>query len=691
MFGLAYNGTGQFFQVQKSALAALVLVAVIIMMPVANAQNDSTGIKNAMVVLNGQKDAEIQPALSAGGSPSNIKRLLELEKELLSITVPYASTGEGGQFEIDIPQNSDTSYNVTVFAPGFVTSGTTNISTNRITDNTTILMQPSAIVSGHVIDEQGKPVSGIVVAVENPHSANYDMTMDDGVFVLDTNLKTGMHKIYAFKPGIDTPIMQNIFNNTKFAMLLQNKSPSFLRTQKEGYIMYSSPIEVEQGKITTLNIRLYRSQIISGRVLDANGNPIPDAPVFAFNSNGTMANTAAITDSNGRYILDNDLSVGNYTVIVPALFVKGYAPISSTLQLPLKNSVDLILQKSNTISGRIVDANGNPVKNATVFAISKSLNSDHTALAEFLGEGTAIAKTDEHGFYTMNSGIGEGTYIVTAAFGNVPTSDSIEVQAGDSAANITLNFTETIVANGKVVDSDGKPIENALVMPSFASTVPGVELFSAKTNSNGTFSLIMPLRDNSTRSLFSEISVSADGYNTTNTKANNTYTIVKMERMPFVKVSGQIVAQKSLSPSIETVITRKGTIIFNQAGDASYGIDIQTNSRVLDASFDTLNKRITIELEGTQGGAGRSEFAIPKEILTGPFIVTTDGKEADPNSIKVSENQTYSTIELGHDHGSQEIIIQGTTAIPEFPLSASTTIAAICLATLLIYKRLRYE
>ncbi len=634
----------------------------------------------------------IRPALTVGGSPSSLGKTLELAKELLSVSVPHTYSGEGGQFELNAPRNHG-DYNVTVFSPGYIASEAASISTSSDSNNVDIHLQPSAIISGRVTDEQGKPISGIVVAAESPHSANYDVTMDDGVFVLDTSLKTGLHKIYTFKPGIDTTRLHNLLNNTELGMLLQSKFPSFFKIQNEGYTMYSTAIEVEQGKLTTLNIQLKSSQIISGTVQDANGNPIPDVAVFAFNSNGTMANTAAITDSNGKYTLNNDLSARTYTVIIPALFSKGYAPASTSVQVPVTGGINFVLHKSSIISGKVVNAKGDPVRNATVFAISKSLNSDNTELAQFLAAGAASTKTDDQGMFTMNRGIDKGTYIVTAAFGNAPVSNSIEVQAGEgeSIANITLNFIDTIRASGKVVDSGGKPIENALLVPSFASAIPGTELFAARTNLDGAFSLTIPLQknnNNSTKSLFSEISVSADGYNTTTVQAQPTDTIVKMQKAPFIQVSGRVIAEKSISPPIEAVLTRKGTIIFDHQG-AKYSVGLQTNLRVLDASFDSENKRITIKLEGAQGGAGSSEFVISKEFLAGPFIVNLDGNAVQPDSVKVSENETYSTIKLEHDHGLQEIMIQGTTAIPEFPFPAA--IVAVVLAAPLVLRRFHYR
>jgi hypothetical protein len=42
-------------------------------------------------------------------------------------------------------------------------------------------------------------------------------------------------------------------------------------------------------------------------------------------------------------------------------------------------------------------------------------------------------------------------------------------------------------------------------------------------------------------------------------------------------------------------------------------------------------------------------------------------------------------VTLEHDHGLQEITIQGTTAVLEFPLSAA--LAAIGFATFLLFRR----
>jgi hypothetical protein len=51
------------------------------------------------------------------------------------------------------------------------------------------------------------------------------------------------------------------------------------------------------------------------------------------------------------------------------------------------------------------------------------------------------------------------------------------------------------------------------------------------------------------------------------------------------------------------MLTRKETIVFDHAG-VQYGVGMHTNSRMLDTSFDSASKPISVRLEGVQGSAG---------------------------------------------------------------------------------------
>jgi hypothetical protein len=661
--------------VKRYALAVLAL-AVVIVMP-ASAQN-GVPVRNALVVVSAQDDFALQSILASGGSPSGVLKALETTEELLSTSAPSVWTDSAGRFALDA-QLSPSTYNVTAFAPGFVSSSDSlAVDGSGAARNLTIFMQQSAMVSGQVTDEQGRPIPGIVVAASSPHSVNYDVTMDDGVFVLDTGLKTGQYDIYAFKPGIDVAHLQVLLNDTKLGML-QNKIPSLFKTDAAGYVSHVSTVQLEQGKLTTLNVQLDGSHIISGRVTDTTGSPVPKVAVFAFDSSGAMANVAAVTDSDGWYTLDNDLASGTYTIVIPSLFGNGYAPANATVTVPAENTVDFVLDKSGTIAGRVIDAVENPVAGATILAISNSLSLDDTQLAQFLATGMATAKTDQDGRFTLDSGIGGETYTVTASFGSVPVSGYAEAKAGGSA-NIVLDFEETITIKGKVT-ADGGPVENALVAPSFASTNAGAGLLATRTGTDGTYELTIPLKDYSTRSLFDEVAVSADGYKSVTARGNMT---VALEKIPAAKITGVVIAQKPLSPPVETVLIRNGTVVFEHEG-AQYDVGLQTNARVLDAAFDPQSRSIRIDLEGVQDAAGRSEFLIPKEFMAGPFVVSLDGMISEG---EITEDQTHTMIAVEHVHDLREITIQGATAVPEFPLPA--LLAAAGIAATLAWQRLRH-
>jgi hypothetical protein len=144
-----------------------------------------------------------------------------------------------------------------------------------------------------------------------------------------------------------------------------------------------------------------------------------------------------------------------------------------------------------------------------------------------------------------------------------------------------------------------------------------------------------------------------------------------------------VIAQKPLAPSVETVLTRKGTINFEHAG-AQYGVGLQTNTRVIVADFNPSDRSITLNLEGVQDAAGRSEFSIPKGFMSGTFAVILDGRLVESAT---TENQTHTIISVEHEHDLHQITIQGATAVPELSLPAA--LAAAGLAATIAWKRLR--
>ena len=649
----------------------------------ATAQSDGVPVKHALVVIGGRDSEELQRLLGAGGTPSSVDKMLDLVQGLLSITAYSATTSADGSFDFSVPLEPGT-YNASVFAPGYVMGG----EASRVTvdgagasRNVTIFMQPSAVLSGKVTDKEGNPLSGIVVAAESRHSTNYDVTMDDGVFVLDTGLKTGVHQIYAFKPAIaNATRLQDLYKEVNLPV--ESRVAPFIRSQPEGYVGISSSVKLEQGKLTILNLELADSGIISGKVTDKNGEPIAGIAVLAFGRDGDDVRSIAITDADGNYALQNNLAPGQYNVIVPSIFARGYSSYTENVTATAHNQLDIVLQNSTTIGGKVVDASGNPVDGARISAVDKQATRANT-IREFLSGSMAETTSGADGSFAINQGLANGTYIATASFGDVPVFSSIETSSDAASAEIKLEFSGVIAIRGTVRDPTGIPIENATVAPGFASVFANAEALSVSTDPEGKFVLTAPTNGSDEESLFDEVVVTGPSYETTIAQVTQDMNVT-LNKLENVSISGTIIAQKSAQPPVEIALSRQGTLILAHNG-TNHEVGIRTNSRVVDASFDQQAKRVDIRLEGVQGSAGSSELVVPKDFLGGPFALSLDGAMSDDFSI--SENGTHTIIGLTHDHGLQELAVQGTTVMPEFPVAIA--IASIGMAAALAYWRLR--
>jgi hypothetical protein len=661
--------------------------------------NSAIPVKNGLVMLVPQNSPAASPILSNVGTPSSLQALLAQAEQLLSIQIPRGPTNATGYFAIGAPSGTD--YNLTVSAPGYVQTISSTLSVGNgsggmanVPKNFTMMVQPSAVVSGVVTDANGNPLPGIVVSTGlGPDSANYDVTMDNGVFALDTGLQTGNHTIYAFKPTGNLTQIDNLLSHSGIPVPIQQKKFPF-NMPKSGFEMFSTTASLTQGKLTTLNIKLDPSQEISGRVFDqANRHPLNGIPVMIFDRSGDLIDATA-TDSMGNYLFNNGLSKQAYGIVVPSIPSLPYDPQGRNVTAP-SQGVNFYLQDAGTIAGSVVDAKGNSVPGATVIGSPAMAGGGNitAALPSFLASSTSPATTDADGKFTLR---GDGIasvaewFTVEAYFGNaLPVSGSAIVVGGatSSSVRIVLDFSDLVTVKGLVQGVDGKPIAGARIIPSFATSIPASLKFAAISNKDGSFTMSVPLKDSSARTLFDSLAVYAAGFNPATVAISPTgLTIVKMAKSPNILV-GRVVTQESNTPSIETAITKKGTLLVSD-GNATIPIQTTTNSKLLDASFNFTSKEIVIHLEGVQGSQGKSEFAIPADLLAGPYSVKVDGHTLPSDQVTVTQNKTDVTISFSHDLGAREIDILGGSVVPEFPVPVVVAALGIGVA-LFVIRRLR--
>ena len=292
--------------------------------------------------------------------------------------------------------------------------------------------QPVYNITGQMLDTNGNPVGGVKVRIKGSRigqtttdaAGNYSFVklLSGGNYRVEPTPPTG----YAFKP-----------TSRNFYRLLENKVGNFTA------------------------IPSYK---ISGRVLDAAGNPIAGAAVSL---NG-LSPALVYTDSTGRYSFPNLRADGNYTVYVTKQHYS-FTPHSRVFYgLPSDQEVNFTgnLVKYS-LSGKVLDVNGMPMAGVTV---------------NLGGSSTATVKTDANGAYGFKYLQAGGNYHITPSKTfyrfTPPAHFFFNLSGSWASANFTGHIA-TYSISGTVLDSNANPLEGVTV------TLGGAQSGSAVTNASG--------------------------------------------------------------------------------------------------------------------------------------------------------------------------------------------------------------
>ncbi len=194
---------------------------------------------------------------------------------------------------------------------------------------------------------------------------------------------------------------------------------------------------------------------ISGKITDASGNPLANVSVDA----GIEA--GAYTDANGNYII-RGLPFGQYVVGAPsqgrwasndAGYVRQTKDTAISEASPDATGINFVLVKGGSISGKITDANGNPLANVSVDAGIE-----------------AEAYTDANGNYIIR-GLPFGQYAVGApGRGRVTSGNEYVRQTRD--ITLTLTSPDATGINFVLEYSNSKPNEPTSVLPVIIIALP---------------------------------------------------------------------------------------------------------------------------------------------------------------------------------------------------------------------------
>ncbi|MBZ5557336.1 MAG: carboxypeptidase-like regulatory domain-containing protein [Acidobacteriia bacterium] len=233
---------------------------------------------------------------------------------------------------------------------------------------------------------------------------------------------------------------------------------------------------------------------IRGRVVDATGKPLSRVEIRA-SAAGVNQQANGLTDGDGRYDLNN-LPAGIYTVVATkANYVRTswgeQRPEGPGKRITLADgqkldNINLSLGRAGVITGKIVDEFGDPVTDVFVSAMRYAYVQGSRRLMPG-GRGGATNDIGEFRVY----GLSPGQYYVSATLrnfsvgantdstdrtgyaptfypgtGNVAEAQRLTIAPGQTVANINLALLpiQTAKVSGIAVDSEGKPMANAMIM-----------------------------------------------------------------------------------------------------------------------------------------------------------------------------------------------------------------------------------
>jgi hypothetical protein len=232
-------------------------------------------------------------------------------------------TDARGDYRLEIPEIKDpTSISIDAMKPGYrrlvgtLMSGGDSRTVKVVPGNVAaadLTLLPALYFAGTVVDEQGKPISGVQI------SANADSSNASGGVERTASNSNGSFELFNYAKE---PVVFNDGLRTKGAV-------SFFH---EDYLDHqiADVYALEPRKRETLRIVLMTGYTIAGTVIDANGKPVPKAMVKAIRTAGTHRK-ATVTDENGKFAL-RGLDKGLTKLSVRALAIRQKALVPLALK-----------------------------------------------------------------------------------------------------------------------------------------------------------------------------------------------------------------------------------------------------------------------------------------------------------------------------------------------------------------------
>ena len=305
--------------------------------------------------------------------------------------------------------------------------------------------------SGVVVDENDQPVAGAEINLR-AESAESDLMVRYRSFNQRSELE------YSATSGTDGSFHMDDLSSGRFR----------LEAQRAGFAPVAVPgLSVPEGAGETDlgTLVLVPGARIEGRVVSAQGEPLAAVEIFATDGDIQRILAAArrndtplpdaVTDAGGNFVIPDQRPEERVDL---RAVKKGYAENQVPgVPAPTETPVEIVLQLASTVSGRVIDEDGDPIQEANVTVRPAEGN----AMARFSRGQRGV--TDVDGGFVLTD-VPPGAIRVEARAKGFQGGDQTEqVQAGKDLEGVVMTLRQGAVVVGTVSNQAGEPVDAASV------------------------------------------------------------------------------------------------------------------------------------------------------------------------------------------------------------------------------------
>ncbi|WP_147446732.1 carboxypeptidase-like regulatory domain-containing protein [Corallococcus sp. CA047B] len=366
--------------------------------------------------------------VAVDGSPAaGLQVLLDGDTELA--TEQLTTTDGAGRFSFDDVPELPHQLNVgTVQLGAFAT-----LTVSPPAQDVVLQLQAGVYVDGTVSDDTGRPVAGAKVNT---------FREDGGPVSAEATTVTSASGRYRLGPVRSGPHAFKIEAAHHLDMEVANQA-----------------LDRGQGP---LDFTLVRAASAEGTIVDAEGQPLAGISVGLHycgdRGRGCPPEDATLTDADGHFVLDAPEADSGWITAEHDAFI----PAALEVQVPA-TSLRLVMNRGASVSGHVTDAQGLPVRQASIRLVREEEAADEGDDVE--GAGPRYGATEGSGTFLLQ-GLRPGHYVLEATVSrewmNERVSQRIELQEREQL-DVTLRLEEGRTLSGVAVDGTGQPLADVLI------------------------------------------------------------------------------------------------------------------------------------------------------------------------------------------------------------------------------------